>query len=319
MIRKSGTKKKCQFIFLKHKISVLISLLFILGVSQIPGMMLQAHNADRTQKSLLSSDGYRIEKNLFYKSGSNLSEYEKERCFLDLYLPKASKSFPVIVWFHGGSLEHFSKDDDFNKNLAKHFASKGVAVAVVNYRLYPEAKYPSYIEDAAASVSWVINHIQEYGGNSQAVFISGHSAGGYLTYMLGMDHQYLESVGVKIDKIAGIIPVSGQTFTHYTIRKERGIPNPETTPVIDEAGPCFHAKKSAPPVLAICGDQDPQDRIEENQYFIALLKKVGHLNAEYCEIKDRNHWNLILMIPNPEDPVSEAVLTFISKHKPSKK
>ena len=219
-----------------------------------------------------------------------------------------------MVWFHGGSLARFSKDDVFTQQFAKHFAQKGVGMAVVNYRLSPKVKYPVYIEDAADSVVWVINHIQEYGGNPVGIFISGHSAGGYLAYMLVMDKKYLKLFGEKGEKIAGIIPVSGQTFTHYTIRKERGIPNPETTPVIDEASPCFNAHNSTPPILAIYGDMDPADRIKENQYLIALLKKVGHPDAEYREMKNRNHWGLVLMIKKPDDPVSITVLEFIKKH-----
>ena len=129
-----------------------------------------------------------------------------------------------------------------------------------------------------------------------------------------LDRKYLKAVDVKVHQIAGLIPVSGQTFTHYTIREERGIPDPENTPIIDEAGPCYHAQKSGPPILAICGDNDPQDRIEENQYFLALLNKVGYKNVEYFEAKNRNHWELVMKIPTADDPVSEAVLEFVSRH-----
>ena len=132
--------------------------------------------------------------------------------------------------------------------------------------------------------------------------------------MLAMDRTYLESVGVRIEEITSIKPINGQTFTHYTIRNERGFPNPEITPVIDEASSYYHASIEAPPVLAICGDGDPQDRIEENHYMTALLKKVGHPDAEYREMNDRTHWTLITMIPNHDDPVTEAILTFVAKH-----
>lgn len=276
----------------------------------------EAHFAEcgKHTSNLPATDTYVLKDNLFYKSGSNLSDYEKERCFLDLYLPKGSSGFPVMVWFHGGSLERCSKDDYFTQDLAKHFAANGVAVAAVNYRLSPNVGYPSYVEDAAASVAWVIAHVGEYGGDANSVFLAGHSAGGYLTYMLGMDRKYLSASGIAIDRIAGLVPISGQTFTHYTIRKERGIADPENTPVIDDASPCYHAQKSGVPILVVCGDGDPQDRIEENHYFLALLKKVGYTNAEYREMKNRNHWDLVMKIPAEGDPLSEAVLAFIARH-----
>jgi acetyl esterase/lipase len=296
------------------------TLLFIIGFGllQISETKLFAQEIEKNEIQNSVDKEYHVVKNIFYKTGTDLSEYEKERCFLDLYLPKETQNFPIIIWFHGGSMKHFSKDDSFIQAIGIGFAHYGIAVAVVNYRLSPKAKYPAYIEDAAASVAWVINHIPDYGGNSQSIFISGHSAGGYLTYMLGMDLNYLESFGIKSDQIAGLIPVSGQTFTHYTVREERGIPNPEITPIIDDASPCFHVRKDTPPVLAIYGENDNQDRKEENEYFIALLKKVGHADAEYKEIKGRDHASLITRILNPGDAFAETVLAFIKKHKMSK-
>lgn len=268
----------------------------------------------KIRENFIKSDKYILKNNLFYKPAGTLSPYESERCFLDLYLPEDVSNFPVIVWFYGGSLEHGSKEDLYTQDMAKHFAHRGIAVAVVDYRLSPEAKFPAYIEDAASSVAWVINHIAEFNGDPSSVFIAGHSAGGYLTYILGMDRKYLKAVNVEIGSIAGFIPISGQTFTHYTVRAERGIPNPENTPVIDEAGPCFYAQKSGPPILVICGDKDPQDRIEENHYFLALLKKVGYKNVEYFEAEDRTHWELIQKIPTVDDPVSKAIMAFINKY-----
>ena len=52
---------------------------------------------------------------------------------------------------------------------------KGVAVATVNYRLFPKIKAPAYIEDAAAAVAWVFKNIGDYGGDSSRIYVSGHS------------------------------------------------------------------------------------------------------------------------------------------------
>ncbi len=291
--------------------------LMLLAAIFDPGIPLLAQHPNQIQAAN-PAEPCQVLKNFSYKSGADLDAYEKARGFLDLYLPSLQAHFPVLVWFHGGSLKFSSKDDAATQKLAQHFAQHGVAVAVPNYRLSPQAKYPAYIEDAAQAVAWVIQHLPEYGGNPHALFISGHSAGGYLAAILGLDSRYLEACGVPLTAIAGILPVSGQTFTHYTIREERGIPNPENTPVIDAAAPCYHVRKDAPPVLAICGDHDSADRIEENRYLIAMLKKVGHPDAAYQEMPARNHIELIQYIPNPGDPVTQAVLTFIARHAPGR-
>lgn len=256
---------------------------------------------------------YEIIKDISYKSDQVQDNYESERCKLDLYIPKAKPDYPVLVWFHGGSLTRCSKDDDFTKALGIKFASEGIGVAIVNYRLSPIAKYPAYIDDAAASVAWVYKNISGYKGNNKKIFIGGHSAGGYLVYMLIMDPSYIEKYDIKSNNIAGVIPVAGQTFTHYTIREEIGIKNPQETPIINEAAPCYHAKKNTPPILVVCADGDSKDRIEENKYFIALLEEIGNKKIIYKEIKDRTHWSMIMKIPNENDPLAKEIINFINK------
>ncbi len=253
-------------------------------------------------------------KNIAYKSGKRLSGYERERCVLDLYLPESKKDCPVVVWFHGGGLEGGSKDDA--AEIGKFFAKNGVAAAVASYRLFPKAKYPAYVDDAAASVAWTIEHIGEYGIDPDCpVFISGHSAGGYLAAIVGMNSKYLRKYGVDLKRIAGVIPVSGQVFTHFTIRKERKIPNPQNTPTIDDAAPCYYVRKTVPPMLAICGDNDWPARAEENKYFIAMLKTVGHTDASYQEFENRDHGTIVGKMPEANDPVGKVMLDFISGHK----
>ncbi|MDG1297900.1 MAG: alpha/beta hydrolase, partial [Saprospiraceae bacterium] len=171
--------------------------------------------------NVLSQDaGYVFEQNIAYRSDSlNASDaYIESRCVLDLYYPKDTVDFPLVVWFHGGGLK------GGNKYIPSFLKGKGVAVAAVNYRLNPTVKAPVYIEDAAAAVAWVFKNIESYGGRSDLVFVSGHSAGGYLTAMIGLDKKYLAAHDIDADQIAGLIPFSGNVINHLTVRAEQGIP-----------------------------------------------------------------------------------------------
>lgn len=118
--------------------------------------------------------------------------YERERCRLDWYLPKDTPGFATLVWFHGGDLQNGHKADEIASALAERFAADGIAVASVNYRLSPKANYPAYVEDAAAAVAHVLRTVGSYRGSENQVFVSGHSAGGYLTAMLGVAAGYLK-------------------------------------------------------------------------------------------------------------------------------
>jgi len=167
-----------------------------------------------------------IIKELSYRAETETDAYKKERCRLDLYIPEGKSKFPTIVWFHGGGLE------EGEKSIPLELQKKGVAVAAVNYRLSPKVQAPAYIDDAAASVAWIFHHISEYGGDPQQIYIAGHSAGGYLALMIGLDQKYLGNYQIDANAIQGIIPISGQTNTHYTIKKERG--QSMEIPIIDE-------------------------------------------------------------------------------------
>jgi acetyl esterase/lipase len=167
-------------------------------------------------------------------------------------------------------------------------ARAGARVAV-NYRLYPKIKAPVYIEDAAAAVAWVLTHIGEYGGDPELVFVSGHSAGGYLASMVGLDKRWLLAFEIDANQIAGLIPFSGHTITHFTVREERGIAG--TQPIIDDLAPLYHVRADAPPLLLITGDRELEmlGRYEENAYLMRMMKVVGHPDTRIYEMDGYGH------------------------------
>lgn len=256
------------------------------------------------------ADAVDIVSDIAYKTGGGLTAYEVERCKLDLYLPQDAKDFATLLWFHGGGLQAGSTSDPMTVSIAKWFASNGIAVALANYRLSPKVQYPAYVDDAAGSLAWLRKNIRFRGGDPKRIFVSGHSAGGYLTAMVGTDGRYLERYGLGTDVIAGLIPVSGQMITHSTVRQERGIPR--ARPIADEAAPMYHARADAPPTLCICGGKDLPARAEENRLFVAAMKAGGHKRVEYVEVAGRDHRTIVSRIPEPDDVVARAIVAFIN-------
>ncbi|UCD50189.1 MAG: glycoside hydrolase family 97 catalytic domain-containing protein [Phycisphaerales bacterium] len=250
-----------------------------------------------------------VSSDIAYKAEGTLTAYETERCKLDLYLPEGSKDFPTLLWFHGGGIQAGSKSDPMTVGIARWFAERGIAVALPNYRLSPKAQYPACLDDAAASVAWLFRNIEAYRGDPKKIYVSGHSAGGYLTAMIGLDVRYLQRYGLDTEIVAGLIPVSGQMITHSTVREERGIPR--TRPIIDEAAPLYHVRSDAPRTLCICGGNDLPIRAEENRLFVAALKAAGHERVDYLEVPGRDHGTIVSQIPEPGDVVAQAVMAFI--------
>ncbi|GEP43487.1 alpha/beta hydrolase [Brevifollis gellanilyticus] len=250
--------------------------------------------------------------NIAYKSGDELSVYEKERCKLDLYLPAKKEGFTTLVWFHGGGLTNGSKDGEVMKRLGASLAEEGIAVVVPNYRLSPKAKYPAYIDDASAAVAWTLKNISQHGGDATRVFVGGHSAGAYLTLMLGMDESRLAKFDVKHSSLAGLIPVSAQTMTHYTIREERGLG--KFSVIADEAAPVRWAEaKGIAPMLVIWADKDMPARAEENAFLVAVLKGAKNKSVTSKVISDRDHSSVGNKIADKGDPARVAILEFMKR------
>lgn len=237
---------------------------------------------------------YSSELNLPYysESTSNADPYIKKRCKLDIYYPKDTMGFATLIWFHGGGLK------SGNKAIPEGLKERGICIVAVNYRLHPKVKAPKYIEDAAGAVAWVFSNIEKYGGSTSSIFISGHSAGGYLTNMVGMDKRWLAFHGIDANRIAGLFPLSGHAITHFTVRKERGVP--ETRAVVDKLAPLYHVRADAPNLFLITGDREKEllGRYEENAYMMRMMKVSGHLSTSLLELKGYGHG-----IANPSFPI----------------
>ena len=101
---------------------------------------------------------------------------------LDMYLPQG-QGFYTIVHFHGGALTSGDKGEPHFAEMAHRFAQSGYGFVAANYRMYPHAKYPEYLEDGAAAVAQVRRVIKDYGGNGELI-VSGQSAGAWMSAML---------------------------------------------------------------------------------------------------------------------------------------
>lgn len=232
--------------------------------------------------------------------------YALERLKLDVYYPDVQKDNPVVVWFHGGGLEAGAKE------VPMELRRKGYVVVGVNYRLLPKVTVDKTIDDAAEAVAWVLQHIGEYGGSPRKVFVTGHSAGGYLSMMLCLNKAWLAHYGVDADSIAAYIPFSGQAVTHYNVRKMQGID--ALQPTIDQYAPLYWVRKDCPPFILICGDRELElyGRYDENQYLARMMKLVGHRHTVLYELDGFDHGTMV----HPAFGLLEKHMREVLKAKP---
>ena len=245
---------------------------------------------------------YVFEKNISYYEENSSDPYQSSRCKLDFYYPENSKNFPTVVWFHGGGLKAG------NKAVPQQLKDKGIAVVAVNYRLHPKVKAPVYIEDAAAAVAWTFRNIANYGGDPSKIIVSGSSAGGYLTMMVGLDKSYLNAHQIDANDIFALLPLTGHTITHFTVRAEQNIS--KTRPIVDRYAPLFHVRADAPPIVLYTGAPELEmlGRTEENAYMMRMLKVVGHQNVKHIVLGGYGHG-----IQNPALPLVVKEIKNLTK------
>ena len=234
----------------------------------------------------LRADEYRREEGIAYRDAAG-DDYADRMCRLDIYYPADESGFPTVVWFHGGGLTGGGRE------IPRELTEQGFAVVGVEYRLSPHVKVADCVDDAAAAAAWVVKNIASYGGDPAKIFVAGHSAGGYLASMIGLDKRWMARYGLDPDSsFAALIPYSGQVVTHFTRRRELGLP--DTQPLVDDMAPLGHVRKDCPPILILSGDRELEmlGRYEENAYFWRMMRVVGHPDVQMREFDGFDHGNM---------------------------
>ncbi|WP_442845744.1 alpha/beta hydrolase [Leeuwenhoekiella sp. H156] len=246
--------------------------------------------------------GYKLVENIAYypEAMQQKDAYLASQSRLDIYYPEGKKNVPVIVWFHGGGLTGGGKE------IPQALKDKGYCIVGVGYRLSPKVKAEKCIDDATVAIAWVFKNIDKYNGDAESIFVSGHSAGGYLALMSIMDESRLAKYNLDANDVAGLIPFSGHTITHFTIRAERGIPGEK--PIIDEFAPLYFVRNDAPPTLLITGDRELEmlGRYEENAYFYRMMKVAGQQEIQIYEMQGYGH--------GMTHPAFPLLIEFVRQH-----
>jgi acetyl esterase/lipase len=251
--------------------------------------------------------GVEVKTNITYYSGEGADKYRHR---LDMYVPKGQRDVPVMVFVHGGGFTVGIKDQ--YGFVGEVLASRGIATAVISYRLSPKATYPGHVQDVARAFAWVRAHAGEYGGKADKIFISGHSAGATLVAMLGADPVYLKDAGESLDHIAGVIPISG-SFTQSSRSGMFQGAVPVDAEVLRNASAINHVAGAHPPFLILYGDKDLPRTGQDAAQMAKALVAAGN-SADVHEIADHAHMDMITGIMSPSDPGLKLLLEFVRRN-----
>ena len=217
-------------------------------------------------------------------------EYAQKMCRLDVYnINKSTELKPIFVWFHGGGITSGDK-----KSMPTDIANKkrGYILVSANYRLSPKIKAWEAIDDCAQALAWVFQNATKLGGDQKAIFIGGHSAGGYLSGMLAFAPKYLKKYDINNTALAGAILLSAQATKHFQVRKDSGDNTNKFVPIIDEFALLGNVQNRIPPLCIIVGDRhlEWKCRVEENFLLEATVRNLKIAPySEIFELQGTNH------------------------------
>lgn len=171
---------------------------------------------------------------------------------LDVYVPKSSGNHPIVVFFYGGSWTMGEKARYAFMGAA--LATHGYVTVIPDYRLYPQVRFPVFVDDSARAVAWIYQHAHEFGGDPARIVLMGHSAGAHMAAMLALDAPYLNRAGVPTASIVGLVGLSGPYALDPNTESLRTIfAGPYTA---DDWQPVHFASNRAPPTLLLHGLDD---------------------------------------------------------------
>ena len=235
-----------------------------------------------------------------------------ERQRLDVYAPEHARDRPIIVFWYGGAWEKGKKSH--YRFVGAALARAGYVAVLPDYRIYPEAKFPQFVDDGAAALSWVVSHAAQIGGDPNRIFLAGHSAGAHLAGMLAYDPARLTRVGLPAGLVRGFIGLSGP----YALD-----PNTDTYRAIFAAPygladwqPVLLARTGAPPALLIHGEADDVVYVSHAHKMVAALQAVN-VPVTLRTYPGRGHADTVaaFAIPAPHKlPVLDEIRRFIDAH-----
>ena len=226
--------------------------------------------------------GYQVERDIPYGSGP--------RHRMDLYAPptalratSAAKAgaeikngLPVVVFFYGGAFRCGRKSE--YRFIGESLATSDMIVAVPDYRIYPEARFPDFLHDGASAIAKTREIATRHGGDPENLFLAGHSAGAYIAVMVAANPEYLRAYGGDVSWIRGVIALSGRY--HEFPLQDRIAETIFRGPARDETRPARFIEGIAPPMLLGAGAREPEDVLN------AKRKLAEHLRSRDSEVED---------------------------------
>lgn len=256
-------------------------------------------------------EGYVVERGIRY------GPLPRQR--LDIYRPVVRAAggdqplpAPVLVFFYGGSWK--SGQREYYRFIGEAFATQGYVVVIPDYRLYPDVLFPTFVEDGADAVRWVVDSVDRYGGDPRSIALLGHSAGAHIAALLALDPRYLEAAAVDRSRIRAFVGYAGP-YAFNPLAYDSTRPIFATIDHPEQAKPiAYVGTVQPPPMLLLHGADDSTVKPVNSEALAEQIERSGN-RADFAEIPERGHIGLVVSLAAPfrgRDQVYDLTLAFIA-------
>jgi acetyl esterase/lipase len=254
--------------------------------------------------------GYRVERDIPYGTGP--------RHRMDLYAPelavtRGARGLPVVVFFYGGAFRAGRKSE--YRFVGEALATLDIIVVVPDYRIYPEARFPDFLDDTASAITKLREIVARHGGDPENLFIAGHSAGAYIAVMLAANPDYLRAHGGDVSWIKGVIALSGRY--HESALQDRIAESIFRGPARDETRPARFIDGVAPPMLLGAGTREHPVVLDAKQNLAEHLRSRGS-EVEEVIYPGVGHAGIVAALApgfRNRAPVRKDIAAFVAKHR----
>lgn len=252
-----------------------------------------------------------------YEFTRDIAYRQRPRQRLDVYTPSRDLPAPVVVFFYGGRWSDGAKAE--YRFVGQALASRGLVAVIADYRVYPQVRFPAFVEDGAKAVRWTHRHVARYGGRPECMFLMGHSAGAHIAALLTLRESYLRSQDVPLTAVRGMIGLAGPyDFLPLTASDLKDIFAPAGD--LRRTQPIRFVGGDEPPLLLMTGADDTKVKPANSINLARRVREVGG-RARLVQYPGRGHAGILLALAAPLRwlaPVLRDASGFISRRCPDR-
>lgn len=246
----------------------------------------------------------------------NYSPDKDKDAGFDLYVPKnAQGKVPAVIYIHGGywrnqSRSYYQTFTGLYQNIGLALASRGVATAVIDYRLYPRARVEDQMSDIEAAVSYLKNNAGKYGIDPMQIHLVGHSAGGHLALMT-----LWQKKNADVRTAVALSPILD--IAHMRAHKDAGFNKELTQPFFGTGNndtkfsPAMYAAADSRAALILFGEKDYEYLVEQGKKYTERFSAAGLKQVQFGWVSGTDHSDMVMSIHTPDDKVSDQIARYI--------